>query len=242
MVIIILGLIILYILKISPSKTKYKDSAYKESSGNPFSQTVFNKGNYGEFLTFTELEKLSGYNILMTNLYIPKDNGSTTEIDVLMITETGIYVFESKNYSGWIFGDQKNKTWTQSLANKQKNRFYNPILQNYGHISALKSVLSIHDEEMYRSFIIFSERCELKNITITSDHVHVLKRNDLFHTVRRGMLESEKRMTYNEIDTIYQTLKKYTLVSEQVKKDHIKSISQRATDREITETQRVNTN
>lgn len=43
----------------------------------------------------------------MTNLYLPKEDGSTTEIDLIMLSETGILVFESKNYSGWIFGDEK---------------------------------------------------------------------------------------------------------------------------------------
>ncbi|NLK22184.1 MAG: NERD domain-containing protein [Epulopiscium sp.] len=26
-----------------------------------------------------------------------------------------MYVFESKNYSGWIFGNEKDKNWTQML-------------------------------------------------------------------------------------------------------------------------------
>jgi hypothetical protein len=67
--------------------------------------TIFNSGNYGEFLTFCCLEKLKGDHKLLTNVYLPKKDGSTTEIDLIMIDETGIYVFESKNYSGWIFGD-----------------------------------------------------------------------------------------------------------------------------------------
>ncbi|TCT14547.1 nuclease-like protein [Natranaerovirga pectinivora] len=106
---------------------KYKGSNYKVASGNSFFRTVFDKGNYGEFLIFSYLEKLEGEPKLMTNLYIPKENGSTTEIDLIMISETGIYVFESKNYSGWIFGDEMQKNWTQTLQNRQKNKFFNPI-------------------------------------------------------------------------------------------------------------------
>jgi hypothetical protein len=63
---------------------------------------------------------------------LSKKDGSTTEIDLIMIDETGIYVFESKNYSGWIFGDEKRKNWVQTLENRQKNYFYNPIWQNGG--------------------------------------------------------------------------------------------------------------
>lgn len=61
---------------------RYKGSGYKAASGNSFFKTVFDKGNYGEFLTYNKLEKLNGYHKLMTNLYIPKTDGSTTEIDL----------------------------------------------------------------------------------------------------------------------------------------------------------------
>lgn len=145
-----------------PIYMRYGGSAYKTASGNGLLKTILNTGNYGEFLTFSKLEKLNGHNKLMTNLYIPKEDGATTEIDLIMISETGIYVFESKNFSGWIFGDEKDRNWTQTLRNKQKNRFFNPIWQNRGHISALKSVVGIHDESFYKSYIVFSERCALK--------------------------------------------------------------------------------
>ncbi|MGB4186169.1 MAG: nuclease-related domain-containing protein, partial [Caldicoprobacterales bacterium] len=155
--------IVAVLLKLLSLYLKYRNSNYKLVSGNSFFKTIFDKGNYGEFLTFTKLEKLSDQNKLLTNLYIPRDDGTTTEVDLVMISPTGIYVFESKNYSGWIFGDEKNKNWTQTLENGQKNRFYNPIWQNKAHINALKAVLNLNDDA-FKSYIIFSERCTLKKI------------------------------------------------------------------------------
>ena len=67
-------------------------------------------GKRGETLTERELKlvKLFGRKgRTLRNVYIPKDNGETSEIDVVYITQKGIFVFESKNYSGWIFGDEK---------------------------------------------------------------------------------------------------------------------------------------
>ena len=53
----------------------------------------------------------------MANLYIPKGDGTTIEIDLLLVDTTSIYVIESKNSSGWIFGDEKSKNWVSaSLA------------------------------------------------------------------------------------------------------------------------------
>lgn len=158
---------------------KFKGSNYKNDSGNTFLQTVFNVGNNGEYLTYTELERLNGYNKLMTNIYIPKKDQTTTEIDLMMISETGIYVFESKNYSGWIFGDENQKNWTQTLENKKKNKFFNPIWQNNGHINALKSALEFENKDIFKSYIIFSKRCTLKKINVTSKNIKVIKRNNL---------------------------------------------------------------
>lgn len=74
---------------------RYRGSTYKIASGYSFFKTVLNKGSYGEFLTFSYLDRLGGHHKLMTNLYLPKVDGST-----IMLSEAGIYVFESKNYSG----------------------------------------------------------------------------------------------------------------------------------------------
>lgn len=207
-----------------PRYIRYRGSTYKIASGNSFFKTVLDKGNYGEFLTFSYLEKLGGPHKLMTNLYLPKEDGSTTEIDLIMISETGIYVFESKNYSGWIFGNEKNKNWTQTLQNKKRNQFFNPIWQNKGHISALKSAVEIDKDDFYKSYIIFSERCTLKKINVTSPNVNVIKRNNLVRMIKKDMDDSIRVMEVEEVDNLYFKLQKYTCVDETVKKAHVDNI------------------
>lgn len=211
-------------IAIAPRYIRYKFSKYKQASGNNFFKTIFDSGNYGEFLTFNYLEKLKGNNKLMTNLYIPKKDGSITEIDLIMISETGIYVFESKNYSGWIFGDEKNKNWTQTLQNKKKNRFFNPIWQNKGHINALGYLLNMDEDELYKSYIVFSERCTLKKINITSNNIKVIKRNQLIKTIKKDIEKSTKIITIEQIEEIHSKLQKYILADEVLKKAHIDSI------------------
>ena len=95
------------------------------------------KGKYGEKLTERELKLVQLFGRkgkVLRNVYLPKDNGETSELDVIFITKKGIFIFESKNYSGWIFGDERNRKWTAMLPNKQKNQFYNPIMQNRTHL------------------------------------------------------------------------------------------------------------
>jgi hypothetical protein len=44
-----------------------------------------------------------------------------------------VFVIETKDYKGWIFGDARQAKWTQVLF-KYKFRFQNPIVQNLGHV------------------------------------------------------------------------------------------------------------
>lgn len=221
---LILCFIIAYLIVIRPRYIMYKDSTYIAASGNSFINTIFNKGSYGEFLTYYKLEKLSGYNKLLTNLYIPKEDGSTTEIDLVMMSKTGIYVFESKNYSGWIFGSESQRNWTQTFPNNKKFRFYNPIWQNNGHINALKYILGVYDTRLYKSYIIFSERCTLKKINLVSKNVRVIKRNDLLNCMEIDLMGSENLLSVGQIDNIYEKLGKYSLADEKVKQEHINNV------------------
>ena len=82
---------------------KYEQSDYYLQTKTPYRRVQSDKGLHGEFLTFKCLESLLGYKKFLFNLYIPKEGGGTTELDVILLHESGIYVFESKNYSGWIF-------------------------------------------------------------------------------------------------------------------------------------------
>ncbi len=84
-------------------------------------------GRRGEKLTEKELKRVGRRGFegeILRNIYLPKENGETSEVDVVYITQKGIFVIESKNYSGWIFGDEKSQKWTMSFPNGQKNQFY----------------------------------------------------------------------------------------------------------------------
>lgn len=217
-------ILIVFALFLLPKYITYRNSDYGISSKNSFFKTIFDRGNYGEFITYTYLEKIDGYNKIMCNIYLPKKDGNTTEIDLLMISGTGIYVIESKNYSGWIFGDEKYKNWTQSLKSKSKTQFYNPIWQNKGHISALKAVLNLEIDNVYKSLIVFSERCELKKINVTSTDVKVIKRNLLIKTINEDIKISSNILSRKQIEQLYLKLQEFTCVDEKTKEAHIKGL------------------
>lgn len=185
-------------------------------------------GKHGEKLTERELKWVQLFGRkgkVLRNVYLPKDNGETSEVDVIFITQKGIFVFESKNYSGWIFGDEKSKNWTAMLPNKQKNQFYNPILQNKTHVKWMRNYVG-EDVPLF-SIIVFSERCELKKVTVESPDVKVIKRDRTYATVRDIWDKSQDAISDEKIDELYEKLALLTNVDEAVKAAHIDNINQK---------------
>ena len=220
----IIGVFILIALVIALQISQFKKSRYGEVSGNNFWKATLDKGNFGEYLTFRILEQLPGDHRLLTNIYLTKADGSTTEVDLALINSKGIFVFESKNYSGWIFGDEKSKNWTQSLKGGKKNKFLNPIWQNKGHLSALSShTLDLGDPTLF-SYIVFSERCELKKVTVTSPDIKVIKRTNLLSTLKADLDLRPIVLSEDQVQAIYERLQKHTKADEQTKAQHIQSI------------------
>ncbi|WP_277586814.1 nuclease-related domain-containing protein [Psychrobacillus antarcticus] len=205
-------------------KQKSVISTYKEQTGNGLFSTMFNKGHYGEFSSYGKLAKLPGYHKALFNIYIPNGKEQTTEIDLVYLHETGIYVIESKNYSGWIFGDEKSQKWIQTFPNGQKFSFYNPIKQNLGHIIALKALLPSVETVQFTSVIVFSERCELKKVTTEAKDTYVIKRNHLSKLMEQQIQQSPNILQTAYIDKVYSFLSQYQKVDKSVKEQHTERI------------------
>lgn len=209
--------------------SKYRKTPYYHVTHFPLLKVWRNTGLYGEYLIWQTLNELSGPSRFLFNLYLPKEHGETTEIDVLLIHESGLYVFESKNYSGWIFGTDDQKTWTQTLqaAGKiRKNHFLNPIMQNKLHIKYLKAQLSDYPQIPFHSFVIFSNRCELKKIQITQTQsaVEVIQRRLALRKVQEAAQKTGSILSEKEIKVIYNRLYPWSQVTDELKQMHIDQI------------------
>ena len=76
-----------------------------------------------------------------------------TQIDHIVVSRYGLFVIETKNYTGWIFGNEKSKQWTQVVF-KEKNQFMNPLRQNYKHTKAVESFFSLSPKHIH-SVVVF---------------------------------------------------------------------------------------
>ncbi|WP_350225386.1 nuclease-related domain-containing protein [Vibrio parahaemolyticus] len=111
------------------------------------------KGVFGEFLVNRLLSKLpeSDY-ALIKDVTLPTSDG-TTQVDHIVVSKYGIFVVETKNMKGWIFGSARQKQWTQKIY-RHSSKFQNPLHQNYKHIKALETLLGCSEEHLH-SVIVF---------------------------------------------------------------------------------------
>ncbi|HBY86645.1 MAG TPA: nuclease [Colwellia sp.] len=89
---------------------------------------------------------------LIKNVTLPTEDG-TTQIDHIIVSKYGIFVVETKNMKGWIFGNGNQKQWTQQIY-KHKSKFQNPLHQNYKHVKTLEACLNAKNDSIF-SVIIF---------------------------------------------------------------------------------------
>ncbi len=187
-------------------------------------QTV---GEYGEELTEEKLysASINGYRRVLKNVYVPISDGKYTEIDLIMIHSSYIFVIESKNYSGWIFGSEKNKNWTQCLKGGSKTSFYNPIMQNNTHINALSKYLGI-EKEKFMSYIVFSQRCVLKKVPEDTYNRLILNRDYLINKIKWRAEDGSFNFNLQQVDYIYDRLQPLTNVDPNIKNQHIQRLNQ----------------
>jgi hypothetical protein len=180
------------------------------------------KGKIGEWKVSFLLNRLNKSEYFVFNdLLLPTKHG-TSQIDHVVVSIYGVFVIETKNYKGWIFGKEKSKQWMQVIY-KRKQRFMNPIHQNYGHIKALEEVLGKTYTHPFCSIISFSTRSTLKEIAIVSPLVHVVSSIQLLHTIR---MYDERLISNANMKGIIYKLNHYNIEGKQMRQSHISRIKQ----------------
>ena len=111
----------------------------------------------------------------------------------------------------------------------QKTQFFNPILQNEGHLKWLKIFLKDQLLPIY-SFIVFSDRCSLKDVTLTSGKHGVVNRSGLLAAVQQMIEKFGATLSPDKIDTLYEILLPLTQRDEVEKALHILSVRQKRQD------------
>ena len=117
----------------------------------------------------------------VNNVTIPADDGQgTTQIDHIFVSPYGVFVIETKNINGWIFGGEHEPNWTQKLNKRHSQRFQNPLRQNYKHTKTLAELLELPPEKLISVIVFVGDRTEFKtpmppNVRICRGYVDYIK-------------------------------------------------------------------
>lgn len=182
------------------------------------------KGSIGERKVSKALNTLDNNEYKVINNVMIRTDRGTTQIDHVVISVYGIFVIETKNYKGLIFGNEYDDNWKQVIY-KRSERFRNPIKQNYGHVAALKERLNLDKDLLIISIIAFTNRASLKVNTKTP----VIYDNNLVSYIRSY---NNKLISEDYVKRIYYDLLMSNIDSKDTRKEHVHSIRKNLMERE----------
>ncbi|MBD8033726.1 nuclease-related domain-containing protein [Solibacillus merdavium] len=149
-----------------------------------------------------DLEQAKGARKVMINLQIPVYE-EIHSIDALLLHESGIYVVNIKDKSGWINGREQNIEWKELLHKNKIRTFNNPIHETKRLINALQDQLPEVDATLFETVVVFTNDCSFQQIEIHSENVEVLKMSELNNLTKTL---DRKRLTEADIETLFSTL------------------------------------
>ena len=150
------------------------------------------------------------------DLIIPSKNG-TTQIDHLLVSEYGLFIVETKNKKGWIFGSESQPKWTQTLYRK-KYSFQNPLRQTFRQKKVLSEFLGL-DESTVHTIVYFVGDCEFK----TPLPANVMK-SGLSRYIKRF---TNRILTTEEVNRVTEALAQHISESSLTTRDHVRSLHKR---------------
>lgn len=171
-------------------------------------------GFFGEFWVKRELRKLNNDYKIINDVMIRTSDGRTHQIDHLVISKYGIFVIETKQYNGYLIGNDYDKKW-QFKTHRKTYYINNPVHQNYGHIQVLKEVLNIEEEKLIPIVCISS------NAKLRINSNVVVRISKLLNKIK----SYNNQMIYNE-EEIYNQINNLNILDKKERRQHVKNAKQ----------------
>ncbi len=157
---------------------------------------------------------------------ILKTPDGTTQIDHIIISPYGIFVIETKNLNGWIFGSENQRMWTQTfrpskyllkrLSNQYKFQFQNPLRQNYKHMKAVQNFLNVNMSNIF-SVVVFTGDSEFKS-EMPDNVIELYKLPSYLNSFKEQILSIET------VEKLSRKMTNYLLESKIDETDHVENV------------------
>lgn len=175
--------------------------------------------NEGELAMEAELSKLWFFRYRKLHDIMLKNRDMTSQIDHVVVSRYGIFVIETKDFRGTVYGKEWDKNWTQKTPARQLV-FQNPIHQNYGHLKAVERLVEEYDLPII-SIVAFSDKGKL-NINVKDNYVvYIDEVNDIIKKYKK------KHITRKESKKIYKLLKRKNINNFLTRRRHIRMIGKK---------------
>lgn len=205
LIILIFGIVV----KVAINKIQQKIDELKRQA------YVKEQGEKGERAVNDVLSSLGRSYVLMKSVLLPTKTGST-ELDHIVVSKYGIFVIETKNYSGTVKGDENSKNWIHTDRKGKQRDMYSPIKQNAGHIGTLRRAINLN-ESSFIPIVVFSGTAKLE----IKSKSHVVQLNEL----RNVVLSYKNQMfTKKEVKAIVKDIKSANMDSMMNRKKHVKYV------------------
>jgi predicted RNA-binding Zn-ribbon protein involved in translation (DUF1610 family) len=162
--------------------------------------------------------------ILLEDLTLPTSHG-TTQVDHIVLSRFGVFVIETKNMSGWIFGGKTQARWTQVMR-RHKSQFQNPLRQNYHHVKVVQDLLGVRPDQL-ENLVAFVGSAEPK--TEMPANVFWSRRDLLNYVASRTAV----RFTENEVHDFARKLRSSALdANKETRRAHVQHVREKAIQKE----------
>lgn len=181
-----------------------------------------NPGAIGEYMCMKKILLIPGTYFVLQNCFIPTGYKKYTEIDILLVHKTGLYVIESKNIGGWISGQEDDYNWTKFTGSNNMT-FYNPIRQNERHIHALHGFIDYPRDGHIQSVVVFGASSVLR-VSVTPGYVILTSWEMVRQRLLTHMIRQKEELSIEQARTLYRRLEPLCHLTAKEKSDHIARI------------------
>lgn len=179
-------------------------------------------GKRGERRVSRALSTLDPSRYKILNDILIRTPKRTSQIDHIVLSRKGIFVVETKCFSGWIHGNEAGRNWTQTIYSTRR-RFLNPIHQNQSHVRALRELLNFSSQVPIYPIVVFAGSGELKNVNVTSPVVYANELTELIELTGTEVLSND------QVKDILGIIQRNTVQGKRARKLHISGVNKSIT-------------
>lgn len=204
---------IVLFLRIISRSNKAPKKRRKKTTYSSYAKVL---GEIGEESVASILRTLPKDYVVFNDVYL-EIKGKSTQIDHVVISRYGVFIIETKNYTGWIFGNDTSEYWTQTIYD-EKYKLRNPLKQNYAHLKTLQLIFGI-EERFYFPVVAFHDKATLKCKTYG---------NVMYFSELKDFILSKTipKLTDELVNRLSAVLMYYSVKNENQKQEHILKVKQ----------------